>query len=123
MDPDGYAVGDDLAQRAALCTVSRVDNGMIKTPVVKSSDMRIRGAKTVMNQVNQHVHDASSVCPMCKPVPACASLCNERTPANAPGIFARQLTRAFGLAGKHTGVCVLGSLRMARCGEPSQNLR
>merc|ERR1712086_208990 len=50
MDPNAYAVGDDLAQCASICTVSRVDNGMIRTPLIKSEDRRIRGAKSIANQ-------------------------------------------------------------------------
>ena len=51
MNPDAFVVGEELQARAALCTLSKVDNGKILTPTVKSEDLRVRGAKTVARQV------------------------------------------------------------------------
>lgn len=49
------ASGDDLAARAALCEISKVNNGKLKLPLVRSSDLRIAGPKTVEYQTSTFV--------------------------------------------------------------------
>mmetsp|Transcript_20606 Transcript_20606/g.61558 ORF Transcript_20606/g.61558 Transcript_20606/m.61558 type:complete len:529 (+) Transcript_20606:46-1632(+) len=45
--------GEDLKARAALCTVSKVENGRLKLPVLRTSDLRVSGPKTVEHQTSR----------------------------------------------------------------------
>eukprot|EP00039_Didymoeca_costata_P025720 m.14154 g.14154 ORF g.14154 m.14154 type:complete len:633 (-) comp5009_c0_seq1:166-2064(-) len=48
--PGTYVTGDDLIERAKLCTVSKVYDGKLKVPNMVSEDMRIAGPKTIGHQ-------------------------------------------------------------------------
>lgn len=45
-----FVSGEDLAERAKLCTISKTNNGRLNLPLVRSSDLRVCGPKIMVFQ-------------------------------------------------------------------------
>jgi hypothetical protein len=62
IDPK-FVSGEDLAERAKLCTISKTNNGRLNLPLVRSSDLRVCGPKimafqtTIMSELYLQAED------------------------------------------------------------------
>jgi hypothetical protein len=63
--------GEDLVARAALCKVSAAENGRLKLPLVRTSDLRVAGPKTVSREVVESFCLEKTLTHVTPPTPRC----------------------------------------------------